>query len=176
MCLTCLLCPPCTYILLMAPADLPASLLQKFHAAAGNHSKKPWAYITRFSWQKHLLISFVNGHPVHPQSYRPRFEMLKEFLLADEMSLGKKNYSLSICPKVLTGNAWYRLGTWLRVYCRRDVKLDASIKQPLGIKGLESWKTIVFENDDIRKWIYHTLLREGASTEAPTSLIYSVKF
>lgn len=56
--------------------DLPATLMEKYSAAAGNHSKKPEA---RWNQNFHVFIlsPFFFG--------LIRFQLLKEFLLADEM-------------------------------------------------------------------------------------------
>ena len=91
-----LLCLPCTWQLqtyqlpffkksMQQPATTPRSLELIESGLAGKR-----------------LLMFKCMHLRHPQSYGPRFELLKEFLLADEMSLGLNSIHV-------TGDDWYRL-------------------------------------------------------------------
>lgn len=61
-------------------ADLPAELMEKYSAAAGNHSKK-------FSPQNLKSVSMAL---IALYTVTCRFSLLKEFLIADEMLL--------VCP------------------------------------------------------------------------------
>lgn len=92
-------------------------MLKKYHDAAGNHTKKPITHddtlisMYRFA----TLIDFSKGF----LSKIPRFELLKEFLLADEMQLGCKIYS-----------QWFSTTSVQKP--RRNVHLEASLEQLLG--------------------------------------------
>lgn len=72
-------------------SDLPAEMMEKYAAAAGNHSKKSWphkptpVFDAMLWWVTTISFSNSTTDSSNLHSSRKRFQLLKEFLLADEM-------------------------------------------------------------------------------------------
>lgn len=122
---------PISKLLVSFRPDLPASLLEKFNAAAGNHSKKPRPYIVDRSRKNvcHSMSWLPGLFTANSIICCPRFELLKEFLLADEMSIPE--FCLLIVWKFQELNF---------VIPRRDVKVDAAVKQQLVCNRVNSFR------------------------------------
>lgn len=132
-------------------SDLPAEMMEKYAAAAGNHSKKSWphkptpAFDAMLWWVTTISFSNSTTDSSNLHSSRKRFQLLKEFLLADEMhpSCTKSVSAVRNFPVAV------KVGATIPSSCpRRGVQMEGSVEAKLGFEPMKAyWNSM--------HWMWH---------------------
>ena len=110
-------------------ADLPASLMQKFNAAAGNHSKKlqpKGVYRDLALVLSQCETSYCKQEKNHISHIQTWHSYIHTFLGS---SCSKNSFSLTRCPVAEYTYIYMYALHYVAACCRRDVKVEASVEQ-----------------------------------------------